>query len=141
MLSKTIHPSTLKNKKINIFKPRTYERTNKKGIIFIQCSFNNTIMTLTDLTGKTKAYCSCGSVGFKGAKRSSRFAGQITAESLGKKARNLGYKDVILNFKGFGRGRNICIKGLKKSRLRIKKIKDVTLLAHNGCRPKKLRRL
>ena len=113
----------------------------KKGIIHIKCSFNNTIITLTDLDGKTRAYCSCGSVGFKGAKRSSRFAGQVAAEYLGKKARNLGYKDVILNFKGFGKGRNVCIKGLKKSRLQIKEIKDVTPLAHNGCRPKKLRRL
>jgi small subunit ribosomal protein S11 len=134
-----IRQNILNLKKLNLF--NTLKHGTQKGIIHIKCSFNNTIITLTSLDGKTKAYCSSGSVGFKGAKRSSRFAGQVAAEYLGKKARKLGYKYVKVNFKGFGRGRIVCMRGLKKSRLRIKKIEDVTSLSHNGCRPKKLRRL
>jgi small subunit ribosomal protein S11 len=111
------------------------------GIIHIKCSLNNTIVTLTDLLGNTKAWGSCGSVGFKGAKRSSRFAGQAAIEFLGLKAKNLGYKHIVLHLNGLGKSRNISIKSLKKSGLRIYFIKDFTSIAHNGCRPSKLRRL
>lgn len=84
---------------------------------------------------------SCGSIGFKGSKRSSRFAGQAVAEQLGFKAKTLGYTKIILHLNGLGKGRNVCIKGLKKSGLQIFIIKDSTSIAYNGCRPSKLRRL
>ena len=115
--------------------------TPVQGIIHIKCSLNNTIVTLTDLLGKTKAWVSCGSIGFKGSKRSSRFAGQAAVEFLGSKIKSLGYKYVVLHLNGLGRGRNVSVKGLKKSGLRIYFIKDFTSIAHNGCRPSKLRRL
>jgi small subunit ribosomal protein S11 len=126
-------------KKKNLFHNSKY--CKHKCVIHIKCSFNNTIITLTDLNGNTKGYCSCGSVGFKGAKRSSKFAGAVAAEHIGRKASKLGYRQVRLNCKGFGRGRFVIVKGLKKSRLKIIEIRDVTPLPHNGCRSKKLRRL
>jgi len=112
-----------------------------QGIIYVKSSLNNTIITLTDLLGNTKAWVSCGSIGFKGAKRSSRFAGQAAAEQLGIKAKTLGYTRVILHLNGLGKGRSVCVKGFKKSYLQIYFIKDATSLAYNGCRPSKLRRL
>jgi small subunit ribosomal protein S11 len=129
---------------LNLEKKKSLDNTiypSKKGVMHIKRSFNNTIITLTDINGNTKAYCSCGSVGFKGTKRSSKFAGLTTAEHIGRKSRNLGYKHIMLNFKGAGKGRFQVIKGLKKSRIRIKEIKEVTSFAHNGCRSKKLRRV
>jgi small subunit ribosomal protein S11 len=112
-----------------------------QGIIYVKSSLNNTIITLTDLLGDTKAWASCGSIGFKGAKRSSRFAGQAVAEQLGIKAKTLGYTQVILHLNGLGKARRVCIKGFKKSGLQIFFIKDSTPVAYNGCRPAKLRRL
>jgi small subunit ribosomal protein S11 len=139
------------NKKANIFKnipnSKKIKRFNfppkikKKGIIHVKSSFNNTIFTLTDLKGRTKAYCSCGSAGFKGAKRSTKFAGRMAAEYLGRKTRRLGYKNVKLSLKGFASGCSLYLKAFKRSRIRIKIIKNVSSLSHNGCRPKKLRRL
>ena len=111
------------------------------GIIHAKFSLNNTFLTLTDLLGNTKAWSSCGSMGFKGGKRSSRFSGQITAENLGNKAVNLGYNKVVLHLKGMGKGRNVCITGLKKSGIKILLIKDFTSVPHNGCRPPKFRRI
>lgn len=131
--------STLKKK--NIAKKRNIRLTPIQGIVHIKCSLNNTIVTLTDLLGKTKVWVSCGSIGFKGSKRSSKFAGQAAVEFLGSKIKNLGYKYVVLHLKGLGRGRNVSVKGLKKSGLKIYFIKDFTSIAHNGCRPSKLRRL
>jgi len=117
------------------------QSTPIQGVIHIKCSLNNTIATLTDLLGKAKAWVSCGTVGFKGSKRSSRFAGQAAIELLGSKAKTLGYKHVVLHLNGLGRGRNVSVKSLKKSGLRVYFIKDFTSIAHNGCRPAKLRRL
>jgi small subunit ribosomal protein S11 len=113
----------------------------KKGVMHVKRSFNNTIITLTDLNGNTKAYCSCGSVGFKGAKRSDKFAGIVTAEQIGRKSRRLGYRRIILRLNGVKKGRYSLLRSLRKCRLRIKEIKEVTSFAHNGCRPKKLRRV
>jgi len=128
-------------KKKNWKKKHTTPKSHINGIIHAKFSLNNTFLTLTDLLGNTKAWSSCGSMGFKGGKRSSRFSGQITAESLGNKAVNLGYNKVILHLKGTGKGRNVCINGLKKSGIKILIIKDVTSIAHNGCRPPKSRRI
>jgi len=123
----------LKNKK-------RFLKTCINGIIHAKFSLNNTQITLTDLLGNTKAWSSCGSMGFKGGKRSSRFSGQLTAENLGYKAKNLGYSKVILHLNGAGKGRNVCINGLKKTGVKILIIKDFTSIPHNGCRPQKLRR-
>jgi small subunit ribosomal protein S11 len=126
-----------KFKKSQFIQPKIFIQ----GIIHIKSTLNNTIVTLTDLLGNTKACVSCGSIGFKGSKRSSRFAGQAAAEQLGIKAKTLGYKKIILHLNGFGKGRNVCVKGLKKSGLQIYFIKDFTTVAYNGCRSPKVRRL
>jgi small subunit ribosomal protein S11 len=132
-------PKNNVTKKIPVVK--RIQSTPIQGVIHIKCSLNNTIATLTDLLGKAKAWVSCGTVGFKGSKRSSRFAGQAAIELLGSKAKILGYKHIVLHLNGLGRGRNVSVKSLKKSGLRIYFIKDFTSMAHNGCRPAKLRRL
>jgi small subunit ribosomal protein S11 len=152
---KSIMPSLQTNSQFKITKNLKFKKTFTKehtsnaikspiliqGIIYVKSSLNNTIITLTDLLGNTKAWVSCGSIGFKGAKRSSRFAGQAAAEQLGIKAKALGYTKVILHLKGLGKSRNVCVKGFKKSDLQIYFIKEATPLAYNGCRPSKLRRL
>jgi len=129
-----------KSKK-KVFRKRHVGLTSIHGIVHIKCSLNNTIITLTDLLGNNKSWVSCGSVGFKGAKRSSRFAGQAAVELLGLKAKNLGYKNIVLHLNGMGRSRNSSVTGLKKAGLGVYFIKDFTAIAHNGCRPSKLRRL
>ena len=134
-------------KKKKIWKKNNWKRKNLNekifvnGIIHAKFSLNNTFFTLTDLSGNTKAWSSCGSMGFKGGKRSSRFSGQIAAENIGNKAVNLGYSKVILHLNGVGKGRNVCTTGLKKSGIEIQIIKDFTSIPHNGCRPPKIRRI
>ena len=155
LLFKNIMSSSQTNSQFKIIKNLKFKKTFTKettskatkspfliqGIIYVKSSLNNNIITLTDLLGNTKAWTSCGSIGFKGAKRSSRFAGQSAAEQLGVKAKTLGYTKVILHLNGLGKGRSVCVKGFKKSDLQIYFIKDATSLAYNGCRPSKLRRL
>ncbi len=134
---KKFNKFSFKFKKSRFIQPKIFVQ----GIVHIKSSLNNTIATLTDLLGNTKAWVSCGSIGFKGSKRSSRFAGQAAAEHLGIKAKTLGYKKIILHLNGFGKGRNVCVKGLKKFGLHIYFIKDFTTVAYNGCRSPKVRRL
>ena len=112
-----------------------------QGSIHLKCSFNNTLITLTDLLGNIKSKSSCGIVGFKGSKRSSKFAAQMATEKLSKKAKLLGYKNVNIHLNGLGRARAICIKSLKKFELKIHFIKESTIISYNGCRPSKIRRL
>lgn len=137
------------NTKLTNFKSRLKKKKDKnklqinsiEGIIHIKSSLNNTIITLTDLLGNVKSWVSCGSAGFKGAKRSSRFAGQAAIEKLSKKAKKLGYVGIILHINGLGRARNGCVKSIKKAGLHIFFIKDFTPVSFNGCRPSKFRRL
>ena len=142
--------SQLKTKKNLKFKKVFYKAKKKiiksfifyiQGIIHVKSTSNNTIITLTDLLGNTIAWVSCGSIGFKGSKRSSRFAAQAVAEQLGVKAKTLGYNKIILHLNGLGKGRNVCIKGFKNSGLQIHFIQDSTSIAYNGCRPSKIRRI
>jgi small subunit ribosomal protein S11 len=115
--------------------------TSIQGLIKLKCSFNNTLISLTDLSGKIKTGSSCGTVGFKGTKRSTKFAAQMTIEELSKKAKILNYCDLNVHLNGLGRARPIFIKSLKKVDLNIHFIKEDTTISHNGCRPKKIRRL
>ena len=131
-----------KNFTKNNFKNKNKLQLNSiQGIIHIKSSLNNTIITLTDLLGNVKSWVSCGSAGFKGAKRSSRFAGQAAVEKLSEKIKKLGYIRIILHLNGLGRARNACIKVIKKVGLSIFFIKDFTPVPFNGCRPSKFRRL
>lgn len=111
------------------------------GVAHIFATFNNTIVTITDRQGNTVVWSSCGSVGFKGSKKSTPFAAQITAKGAAKKALEHGLKDVEVYVKGPGSGRESAIRALQAAGLRITAIIDVTPIPHNGCRPPKRRRV
>jgi small subunit ribosomal protein S11 len=107
----------------------------------VQSTFNNTIVTISDMDGHTVAWASAGKVGFKGSRKSTPFAAQIAAESATKEAVSLGLKKVEVWVKGPGAGREAAIRSLQAAGLEISAIKDVTPIPHNGCRPPKRRRV
>ncbi|OIO37376.1 MAG: 30S ribosomal protein S11 [Candidatus Omnitrophica bacterium CG1_02_49_10] len=111
------------------------------GIAHIQASFNNTIITITDLKGNAIVWASTGSSGFSGSKMSTPFAAQVAAEKAAKKAIECGVKEVEVRVKGPGAGRESAIRALQAAGLNIRAIKDVTPIPHNGCRPPKRRRV
>ena len=111
------------------------------GIAYINSSFNNTIITITDLNGNTVSWSSSGNKGFKGSRKSTPFAAQLAAEEAGKKAMEHGMKNVEVIIKGPGAGRESAIRALGSSGLNITIIKDITPIPHNGCRPPKRRRV
>ena len=108
---------------------------------YIQSTFNNTIVSITDDKGNTLAWASAGGSGFKGAKKGTPFAAQMTANAVGKKVLDYGVKQVSVFVKGPGPGRETAIRGLHSSGLTIMSIKDVTPVPHDGCRPPKPRRV
>ncbi|MCD6384138.1 30S ribosomal protein S11 [Candidatus Sumerlaeota bacterium] len=107
----------------------------------IKATFNNTIVSITDTNGNTIAWASGGTVGFKGARKSTPFAAQLAAENAAKKAKEHGVKTIEVLVKGPGSGREAAIRSLQAAGLEITIIKDVTPIPHNGCRPKKRRRV
>ena len=117
------------------------KKTNEKGIIYIQSTRNNTILTLTDLQGNTKFWSSAGNLGFKNSRKSTSYAAQAVAEISATKALNLGFNSVMIKLKGLGYGKLSAIRALSKSKLIIEKIIELTPIAHNGCRPPKKRRV
>ena len=120
---------------------RKDKKTVFEGKVFIQATFNNTIVTVTDLKGNALSWSSAGSLGFKGAKKSTPFAAQTTAETAVNKALDMGLKDVHVYVKGPGVGRESAIRSLGTLGLRVKTITDITPIPHNGCRPRKSRRV
>lgn len=118
---------------------------NKKniinGITHIKSTFNNTIITITDLQGETIAWCSSGASGFKGAKKSTPFAAQTAAEKAAKNAMDYGVKQTEVMVNGPGAGRETAIRALQATGIEITLIKDITPVPHNGCRPPKKRRV
>ena len=118
------------------------ERKNiEKGQAHIQSTFNNTLVTLTDMSGNALSWCSAGSLGFKGSKKSTPFAAQMAAEEATKGAIDQGLKTVEVYVKGPGAGREAAIRALQAAGLEITMIKDITPIPHNGCRPPKRRRV
>ncbi len=117
------------------------KRNIEKGIAHIQCTFNNTIVSITDMDGNVLCWASAGSVGFKGSRKSTPFAAQVTAEAAAKKALDMGLKRIDTYVKGPGAGRETAIRALQAAGLEINVIKDVTPIPHNGCRPPKQRRV
>ena len=118
------------------------ERKNiESGQAHIQASFNNTLVTLTDLSGNAISWCSAGSLGFKGSRKSTPFAAQMAAEEAAKGAVEQGLKTVEVYVKGPGSGREAAIRALQTAGLNITMIKDITPIPHNGCRPPKRRRV
>ncbi|MBQ6577509.1 MAG: 30S ribosomal protein S11, partial [Bacteroidales bacterium] len=107
----------------------------------IQASFNNTLVTLTDLSGNAISWCSAGSLGFKGSRKSTPFAAQMAAEEAAKGAIDQGLKTVEVYVKGPGSGREAAIRALQSAGLQVTMIKDITPIPHNGCRPPKRRRV
>ena len=111
------------------------------GIAHIKSTFNNTIITITDQEGNVLIWGSSGTGGFKGTKKSTPYAAQITAKELARRAKDLGLKEVAVRVKGPGSGREAAIRSLQGAGLSIKSVKDVTPIPHNGCRARKKRRV
>ncbi len=124
---------------------KTKKKKEKKvvfeGNVFIQATFNNTIVTVTDLRGNALSWASAGGLGFRGAKKSTPFAAQTTAESAANKAKEFGLRELHVFVKGPGVGRESAIRSLGTLGFRVKSIHDVTPIPHNGCRPRKARRV
>ncbi len=112
-----------------------------EGRVYIQSSFNNTIVSITDLRGNVIVWASAGSCGFKGTKKGTPFAAQITADTASKKAREAGVRQVSVYVRGPGSGRETAIRGLQGAGLQVVSIREVTPIPHNGCRPPKPRRV
>lgn len=121
---------------------RRRERKNiERGAVHIQSTFNNTIITITDTQGNAISWASAGEMGFRGSKKSTPFAAQTAAEKAAKAAQEHGLKTVEVFVKGPGSGREAAIRALQAVGLEVTMIKDVTPIAHNGCRPPKRRRV
>jgi len=121
---------------------RRRDRKNiERGAAHIQSTFNNTIVTITDINGNAVSWASAGGLGFKGSKKSTPFAAQTAADSAAKAAMEHGMKSVGVFVKGPGSGREAAIRALQAAGLEITMIKDVTPIPHNGCRPPKRRRV
>lgn len=117
------------------------KRLIEQGKAYIRASFNNICITITDVAGDTIVWSSAGSNNFKGARKGTPFAGQVTGEAAGKKAvQEYGVKELQVNLNGPGAGRDSAIRGLASAGLRIREIIDITSIPHNGCRPPKKRR-
>lgn len=126
---------------------QTTKKTKKKiqveanGIAHIKATFNNVIITLTDVYGNTISWSSSGKMGFKGSKKNTPFAAQVSAEEVAKSAYDQGLRKVDVFIKGPGAGREAAIRSLQTAGLEIISIKDITPIPHNGCRPPKRRRV
>jgi small subunit ribosomal protein S11 len=112
-----------------------------EGKVYIQATFNNTIVTITDLMGNAISWASAGGLGFKGAKKSTPFAAQTTAEAAASKAMEQGLREVVVLVKGPGVGSEAAIRAFGVLGLRVRSIRDITPIPHNGCRPPKKRRV
>ena len=120
---------------------RKVKKTVYDGNVYIQATFNNTIVTMTDLEGNTISWSSAGGLGFRGAKKSTPYAAQVTCETAVKKAMDYGLREVNVFVKGPGVGRESAIRALGVLGLKVRSIRDVTPIPHNGCRPRKTRRV
>jgi small subunit ribosomal protein S11 len=126
----------------DVKKPKKRDRkVSTNGVAHVRASFNNTIITITDLDGNVVTWASAGKAGFKGSRKSTPFAAQVAAEASAREALNLGMKRIEVWVKGPGAGREAAIRSLQAAGLEISAIKDVTPIPHNGCRPPKRRRV
>ena len=120
---------------------RARRHVDAEGIAHIKATFNNTLITITDMSGAVVAWGSAGKSGFKGSKKSTPFAATVAAEQAGREAVNLGMKRVHVRVQGPGSGRESAIQALAAAGLQIRSIRDVTPIPHNGCRAPKKRRV
>lgn len=121
--------------------PRREKRVVPQGQIHIQSTFNNTIVTVTDLQGNTLAWTSTGAAGFKGSRKSTPYAAQMAAQQAARSAMDQGMREADVFLKGPGPGRESAIRALQAAGMRVRSITDVTPIPHNGCRPPKRRRV
>jgi len=122
-------------------KKKKVKREVDQGVVHIQSTFNNTIVTVTDRAGNTLAWASAGTVGFKGSRKSTPFAAGQAAAEAARRAQDQGVRSVGVLVKGPGAGRESALRAIQASGLRVTSIKDVTPIPHNGCRPPKRRRV
>jgi small subunit ribosomal protein S11 len=120
---------------------RTKKQVESEGIAYIKATFNNTLITITSLSGDVVTWGSAGKAGFKGSKKSTPFAATVSAEQVGREAYNLGVRRVHVRVQGPGSGRESAIQALSAAGLQIRSIRDTTPIPHNGCRPPKKRRV
>ena len=122
-------------------KKKTKKTFGQNGVVHIKSSFNNTIVTIADLSGNAVSWSSSGTMGFRGSKKSTPYAAQMATDAAGKKAYDVGLRKLDVLMKGPGSGREWALRALQNIGFIINNIKDVTPLPHNGCRPKKKRRV
>ena len=113
----------------------------QSGIAHVHASFNNTIITITDVSGNVVSWCSAGTMGFKGSRKSTPFAAQVAAENAARKAMDHGMRSISVYVNGPGAGRESALRSLQAAGFNISLIRDVTPIPHNGCRPSKRRRV
>ena len=130
-----------KNDKKSSDKKKSKKNYGQNGVVHIKSSFNNTIITISDISGNAVSWSSSGSMGFSGSKKSSPYDAQIATDAAGKKAYDVGLRKLDVMMKGPGSGRESALRALQNIGFVINNIKDVTPLPHNGCRPKKKRRV
>ena len=130
-----------KNDKKSLDKKKSKKNFGQNGVVHIKSSFNNTIVTISDVSGNAISWSSSGSMGFRGSKKSTPYAAQIATDAAGKKAYDVGLRKLDVLMKGPGSGRESALRALQNIGFIINNIKDVTPLPHNGCRPKKKRRV
>ncbi len=131
-----------KDTKSGAGKPRRKERKNiTSGVAHVNSTFNNTIITITDAQGNTISWSSAGHLGFKGSRKSTPYAAQVSAEDAGKKAKEHGMKNLEVLVTGPGSGRESALRALQSVGFSISSIVDITPVPHNGCRPRKKRRV
>ena len=124
-----------------VIKKRRERKNIQYGQVHVRATFNNTIVTITDMDGNAISWASAGELGFKGSRKSTPFAAQMAAETAAKAAMEHGLKTVEVFVKGPGQGREAAIRALQVTGLQVNSIKDVTPIPHNGCRPPKRRRV
>jgi small subunit ribosomal protein S11 len=122
-------------------KQKKVHKNVSRGIAHIKASFNNTQVTITDMNGETLCWDSAGTVGFKGSRKSTPFAATRAAETVASKAKKLGMQEIEVRIKGAGSGRESAVTALQHAGLKITAIEDHTPIPHNGCRPRKRRRV
>lgn len=138
----TTTQKTAQAKKPTVAKARKKVTRNvPSGVAHVRATFNNTIVSITDLTGNVVSWASAGKAGFAGSRKSSAFAATVAAQDAAKVAMNMGMKEVEVNLSGPGAGRESAVRGLQSSGLLITIIRDKTPVPHNGCRPRKRRRV
>ena len=130
-----------KNEKKTTDKKKSKKNFGQNGVVHIKSSFNNTIVTISDLSGNAVSWSSSGAMGFRGSKKSTPYAAQVATDAAGKKAYDVGLRKLDVLMKGPGSGRESALRALQNIGFIINNIKDVTPLPHNGCRPKKKRRV